>query len=370
MKSKTIIFLTITCCLFSCKENKQQEIKEEKAGFAMYPGFVDIIMPEKGGGVTGADGSISIDLKDGRSLFMWGDCFIGDVIDNKRPEKTSPLVMGNVFTVLKGDSIQTYFKGTREKPQSWLQPEAKKDTVCWYWPGHGFVRDGILHLFMSEFYKSKENDMFGFTYITCDYFRLNAETFEVIDKQNFPAANINGVHYGHAVIDDGKYIYNYGTLADSTGFATVHVARAQIENNTLQNWEYYTGNGWSLNAKESQPLEGIKTSVSEQFNMFKLNGKYVLVTQTRDRENHVFSAISDTPEGPFYNEKKIFSVTEPLEEKKMITYNTMVHPQFQDKGRILMCYNVNCLEFFDLYKDATLYKPRFFWMPIDPILNK
>lgn len=34
------------------------------------------LMPGLGGGVTGGDGAISIDLKDGRSLFMWGDSFL------------------------------------------------------------------------------------------------------------------------------------------------------------------------------------------------------------------------------------------------------------------------------------------------------
>ena len=41
---------------------------------------------------------------------------------------------------------------------------------------------------------------FGFEYMCCDYFRLDVKTMKIIDKMNIPAANQNGVHYGHAVM--------------------------------------------------------------------------------------------------------------------------------------------------------------------------
>lgn len=358
------LVVAVTTLLFSCLSHKEKSNQVE-----MNPTFIDRIMPELGKGVTGGDGSISIDLKDGRSLFMWGDCFIGDVIQNRRSPETSALVVGNIFTVLSKDTVISYYQGTREKPTSWLTPEPmSKDTASWYWPGSGFVRDGIIHLFMTEFYRSGEG-MFDFKFIAVAYFRLDAKTLKTIDKVNFPAANINGVHYGGALYDDGNYAYLYGTQTDSNGFAKVHIARAELTNNKLTNWRYCSHGKWMEDPVQSTPITGIKTSVSEQFNVFKLENRYILVTQTRDAKNQVFSALADKPEGPFYNEKKIFEVTEPLREKKMMTYNTMVHPQYMDKGRILMCYNVNTSAFFDLYKDATLYKPRFFWMPLDNLLK-
>ncbi len=53
-----------------------------------YPAHVDadftaVYSPDKGG-VTGSDGTISILLDDGTSLFMTGDCFLGEVVDGKR----------------------------------------------------------------------------------------------------------------------------------------------------------------------------------------------------------------------------------------------------------------------------------------------
>jgi len=342
--------------------------KQEPNAVELFPQFTDRLMPERGSGVTGGDGSISIDLQDGRSLFMWGDSFLGEVIDGKRPRETSKLVIGNIFTVLSHDTVLSYFRGTATHPESWLVPDTTKGTGNWYWPGNGFVRDKRLHLFMSEFRRTG-NQIFDFGYVGCDYFILDAETLEPLEKHNFPAANVKGVHYGHAVVDDGTYVYNYGTLTDSTGFARVHVARATLTDGVLQDWQYYSDGNWADNPAASTPLQGIQTNVSEQFNVFKLKGRYVLVTQTRSQENEVFVALSDHPAGPFSQEKKIFKVSEPLAEKKMFAYNTMVHPQFQKEDRILMCYNVNCYEEADLFNHASYYKPRFFWVPIKAILG-
>ncbi|GHT73454.1 hypothetical protein AGMMS50262_04590 [Bacteroidia bacterium] len=331
----------------------------------MDPTFITRLMPDLGKGITGGDGSISIDLKNGSSMFLWGDFFIGDVINNQRIASLPP-IMGNAFSILSKDTVISYYKGTRAKPLAWLQPEpVGGDFPIWYWPGNGFVRNGILHLFMSSFTKSGPGS-WDFVYVACDYFRLDANTFEVIDKQNFPAANQLNCHYGHAVLDDGEYIYSYGTIGLN---GKVHIARAEMKEDKLTNWHFFNGQEWTLSTAASKPLQGIAVAVSEQFNVFKYNGKYVLVTQARSG-NTVVSAIADKPTGPFYNKKTIFEITEPLAANKMYAYNTMVHPQYCDNGRILMCYNVNCLDVNDLYTNASGYQPRFFWMPMDKILNQ
>ena len=78
------------------------------------------LMPGLGSGVTGGDGAISIDLKDGRNLFMWGDSFFGDVVDDKR-SKDSKFVMGNTFTIIneKGE-LETLYSGDLKNPSASL----------------------------------------------------------------------------------------------------------------------------------------------------------------------------------------------------------------------------------------------------------
>ena len=83
--------------LAACRGNSEQKVVDPVVEFDS--AFCERLMPGLGGGITGGDGSISIDLKDGRSLFMWGDSFFGDVINDKRAKDTK-FVIGNTFTIM------------------------------------------------------------------------------------------------------------------------------------------------------------------------------------------------------------------------------------------------------------------------------
>ena len=318
----------LACTLFvSCQNNNKSSVTKMEVELDSM--WCTRLMPGLGGGVTGGDGAISIDLKDGRSLFMWGDSFFGDVVDDKR-SKDSKFVMGNTFTIIneKGE-LETLYSGDLKNPSAYIPAEQDGDSPRWYWPGDGFVKDGILHLFMSKFRKVGEGS-FGFEYMCCDYFRLDVKTMKIIDKVNIPAANQNGVHYGHAVMPYQNAIYVYGTKSDSTGAkAVVHVAKAELVDNKLTNFVYWDGAGWQSDATKTAKLEGLQKNISEQFNVFSLKEKIVLVSQNRSgNAKEIYSYIADSPEGAFSHEKLLYTVDEPnFEKDNMMTYNTMVHHQ-------------------------------------------
>ena len=368
---KILFFALSTFILAACSGNKGDNPKVADLSIEMDSTFCDKLLPYTGGNVTGADGSISIDLKDGRSMFMWGDSFFGDVVDGIRQEPIA-FMMGNVFTVIDQDyKIKNYYKGTPQAPRSYIEPEPQGKDPNWYWPGHGFVRDGILYLFMSQFHKHGEGT-FAFEYDKCDYFTLDSKTLEVLTKTNFPAPNINGVHYGHAVLDEGNYIYIYGTLADNSAMtAEIHAARCKLENKELKDFEYWDGKEWSSDPKKTAKLEGTNHPVAEQFNVVKLKDKYILVAQDRYTMKNIYSYVSDNPIGPFRNEKLLLTVNEPNYDKdQMMTYNTMVHPQYIKNDKVLMCYNVNTNDLKKVFTHASLYRPRFFWVPIDLMIQE
>jgi hypothetical protein len=368
---KNLLFAVSALLLTACSGNKGDSSKAADLTIEMDTIFCSKLLPYTGGNVTGADGAISIDLKDGRSMFMWGDSFFGDVVDGVRQEPIA-FMMGNVFTVIDQDyKIKNYYKGTSQEPRSYIEPEPQGKDASWYWPGHGFVRDGVLYLFMSQFHKHGEG-VFAFEYDKCDYFTLDAKTLEVLTKTNFPAANINGVHYGHAVLDEGDYVYIYGTLSDNSAMtAEVHAARCKLENKELKYFEYWNGKEWNPDPKKTAKLEGTNHPVAEQFNVVKLKDKYILVAQDRYTMKNIYSYISDSPTGPFRNEKLILTVDEPnYESDQMMTYNTMVHPQYIKDGKVLMCYNVNTYDLEKVFTKASLYRPRFFWVPIDLMIEE
>lgn len=53
---------------------------------------------------TGSDGAISVPVSEGKSLWIWGDAFMGEVVDNQRGDSVStPLIYGNLFVELDGE---------------------------------------------------------------------------------------------------------------------------------------------------------------------------------------------------------------------------------------------------------------------------
>mgnify|MGYP006919341302 CR=1 FL=1 len=54
----------------------------------------------------------------------------------------------------------------------------------------------------------------------------------------------------------------------------------------------------------------------------------------------------------------------PEIDKNIFTYNAVAHPQFYENGDLLISYNVNSFEFADLFRDATIYRPRFVRAPL------
>ena len=58
-----------------------------------------------------------------------------------------------------------------------------------------------------------------------------------------------------------------------------------------------------------------------------------------------------------------------FEVDSMMTYNAMVHPQYRKGGKVFMCYNVNSYSMMNLFEKASLYQPRFIWVPIEKIIK-
>ena len=67
--------------------------------------------------------------------------------------------------------------------------------------------------------------------------------------------------------------------------------------------------------------------------------------------------------------KQLICDTYEQEIPGLFTYKAMAHPQFEKDGMIRVSYNVNTGVFEQQFSDETTYRPRFFWVEIDRILN-
>ena len=327
--------------------------------------FAELLLPQSTGELSGADGCISIDLGNNKSLFLWGDSFLGKI---ERDIKMPPLkfISGNTATVLKGNEIKQLYQGNLDHPKSLFEVPGVQGNSMWYWPGDGLMDKNQLLLFMSKYSKKEgESGPFAFQYEGCDLLFVDSKTFRTIKKVDFISAE-QPIHYGHAVLKLGNEIYVYGSKMNNELLTSeLHVMKIKLKQHAITKKYYWDGTTWNYDPSQSKAITGIHTLVSEQFSIRKVDGKILFVTQDRLKvPGEIFSYLADQPQGPFTEERLIHRINEPnLKPLKLFTYNAMLHPQIQKDGKLLLSYNINTYDEAIWWKYGSAYRPRFLWVP-------
>jgi hypothetical protein len=321
-------------------------------------------------GLTGADGVYSVLLPDGRTVWMFGDTFLGTVNPDGSRKPRDPVYVRNAIAVQEGDSLRTLYNIHEGRDASYfIAREAfKNDRLAedsiWFWPGDALLEGGKIMFFLSRFYQA-EGHMWGFrwdgTYIAT--VSLPGLELEKISALSYPSDT--EIHWGHSVCDEAdEYTYIYGTGAERP-----YVARAP-RGNIMAAWEFYTGSEWVSDPNLAEPI--IQDKSSEQFSVFKLGEKFVLLTQMGGLSEDICTYTSDLPYTGFSEKKIIATATPPMHpgDSNFFTYNALAHPQFTEDERLLVSYCVNSMNLKDLFTDAGIYRPVFLRVPINNILNQ
>ncbi len=367
-KISLLFYILLPALLASCGGNSSKNRPAVRVDSL----FTALYMPDTGG-VTSADGTISVLLDDGSSLFMTGDNFVGDVVGGVRTPGEKMINNALVHIGADGSYLGSYYLGTQAEPFSLCTPPeaASAPYAYWYWPGHAFQHGDTLYCFMTKFYQGGEGQ-WGFRFDGTDIVQLDMNDFSVKSIENIYDGT-SPIHWGHSVMRSGQWYYIYGTRSGN-GYdpAQLFVSRARFDetSNGLGACDYFDGTDWSDNPADAAACSGIDVSVSEQFSVFEHDGAYVLLTQRRGHQaGEIYSFISDSPEGPWRN-KRLLYVTTEQDDDRLFTYNAMAHPQFiNDDDELLICYNVNSYDVEQIFRDVNTYRPVFLRVPMSMILD-
>jgi hypothetical protein len=324
------------------------------------------------GAVTAGDGLFSIALPDGRSFFSMQDSFIGDIINGKFPSGLGLFYRNTYFVYDHALGTVTRIYGANNDPNtSAAIPLCCPSQDKWYWPGHGYVDGDKLYKFCSLLYLADPDaGAWGMAVERVNVLTYQLPGLEFVREDPIPYPGADRTY--EAALNDGDYVYIYAGVSIQGGLdpkVDVMVARA-APSNPYTDWQYYNGSDWSNNAADAVRLEGLADVPVAALSVFKLGDKYVLLTEHQALwVGDIYTFISDTPYGPWRNKKTVFTADEP---SNLYTYNATAHPQFQKDGMILASYNVNQNEgdFNTLFNNASFYRPRFFWVEINNILNE
>lgn len=306
-----------------------------------------------GDGWTGADGAYSVPLPDGRTAWLFSDTFLGEVRpDGSRP-RSAPLIH-NSIVVESDDGFETVIGSN-----AFGQPDAVADTpdgvASWYWMGDGTVEAGELRAFLFHFVPAP--GPLVFQQIGVALARFSLPDLELIEIRLLPAAFVSGaaggpVSYGSAILERDDHTYVYG-VEDLRADKFLHVARAPA-GDLLGAWEYWTGEEWSPLPTTAIRLLG---GVANELSVTPWDDVYLLVAQDHAIGPDILAYRALDPWGPFEDGRVIF--TTPETGGNILTYNAKAHPARGPPGALLVSYNVNSVEFGDVFRDVDSYRPRF-----------
>lgn len=359
--------LEVEMTLLSGGETKARKIlKTTTTGYDRL--FSAKVMPDKGG-VSIGDGTYSVALPDGKTLFIFQDSNVGEIQNGK-------LVSG--FHMYRNSySLYDPQQGTvkaivTSHSQSAAIPPDHPDEDEWYWPCDGFTDGNNLYIFQMQ-HKNIGGGMWGFAYKETRITTYSLPDLTLVDDSPIPYELYGDYapHFGSAVMKEGEWAYlyacvNYENSADSD----IIVARTKASD-LLTSWEFWDGSTWRKDGVDKAVvMHGLdEVYPGTQFSVFKAGGKYILLNY-----NHwfwipeIYTLVSDSPAGPWTNKKTIYKIP-PLEQSNWFAYNAVAHPQFERDGMIPFSFNVNTDKGSEHYSNVLSYRPRFVWVDIQDILE-
>lgn len=318
----------------------------------------DALFTSFGPGWTGGDSTYSVELPDGRNLWLFSDSFIGFVNPSRTRPRNTPMV-NNSLVVQDGEELTTITGDIGGIPQSFFPTG---DLGGWFWVYDATVETteagDVLRVFLIRFERTAAGGMWGFAWQDNALATVSLPDLELVSIEPLPSEH--GVSWGAAVLEHGEHVYIYG-MEDLGARKHMHLARAKAGAVAdAASWEYATAPGgasWSGDPADSVRL---LTGIGNEFSVTHLGGRFLLVTMSSltTLSPEVVAYAACDPAGPFEDRTVLYETPEH-EEGLAFTYNAHAHPQFTENGELLISYNVNASDIAWVFADADLYRPRF-----------
>lgn len=318
-------------------------------------------------GWIGADGDFTVALKNGLTLWLFSDTFIGDVRDGRRTNATmihnsAAWQSGNNPT--NADLKFFYGKSSDGKPTSLVKPP---DGNGWFWLFSGAMVRGKLFLFLDQVERTDEKSVFGFRQIgiwlgeISNPFAPPTQWNLIQKKIPFARSDANANYvFGSALWMTNGFVYIFGTRERKGDGKTMILARTSETNlDDFASWRFRSRNGWSANINDAANLcEKMANEYSVSWSP-KLQ-RFVLIYTENGLSEKILARTAAEPWGTWSPAEVIYRCPETKWNKRIFCYAAKAHPMLSSAtNELIVTYAANSFDFAQIINDARLYWPRF-----------
>lgn len=340
--------------------------------------FTNYFRNTEAGTMTAGDGGMSVKLPDGRTVWLISDSYITAV--NAADTTLACLFDINNCLMVQDSAQEDDFITLYNTEGTGVNRTYFTTAYCpggndRFWPAHGYAHEQKFYAFLHR-YQGAAMDFAGVYLAQMSLPELTVDSITEISQTD--------ILWGHYVMPNaaGDSLYIYGTRKNWITYEN-YVARCPMDGIYSQ-WQYYTGSTWTSNPTMAGKISISTTNVfGNGMSVLQLQHKYYLFLQEngfltcgQGRDINVFK--SNTPWGPFENEKTIYTIPNTFNQIYLITYQAFAHNQFTRNDEVLISYAVNdicpsqCQNLWSDRRNADTYRLNFVRAPfsvIDPELQ-
>lgn len=313
-------------------------------------------------GWLGADVAYSIPLGTDKTLWLFGDTFVGRVSDGKR---IKPRMIHSSIALQEIGGPPQFFYPTNKSgaPTSLLRSPAPRSD---FWLLDGERTGHGLYFFMQQV-QWLDSSIWGF--------KCTATWLAYVDNPDDPPAHWKmtmrqlpfttlpggqDVIMGCETLTSGGYLYIYGYSNPENASAQKSAILARVPEGKLDDvsaWQYFSKGDWTNDFQKSTPLfDGVGAEGSVSWQPFL---KKFIFVYTDGIWGTIVMRTAEAPEGPWGEPVKLYQCPEMQISPAVFCYAGKGHPELSASNELLISYAVNSQKESEVFNDTRLYWPRF-----------